>query len=84
MGLIPGLGRYLGEGHGNPFQYSCQENPMDRGAWLATVHWVAQSDTTEVTEHARTLYWSSQPGTPLAQSMKSPHLSPLSEAITVL
>ena len=49
MGLIPGFGRYLGEGHGNPFQHSCQENPMDRGAWLATVHRVAQSDTTEVT-----------------------------------
>ena len=48
MGLILGLGRYLGEGHGNPFQYSCQDNPMDRGAWLDTVHRVAQSDTTEV------------------------------------
>ena len=32
-GLIPGLGRSLGEGNGNPFQYSCLENPMDRGAW---------------------------------------------------
>ena len=32
-GLIPGLGRFLGEGNGNPFQYPCQENPMDRGAW---------------------------------------------------
>ena len=49
MGLIPGLGRYLVEGHGNPFQYSCQENPIDRGAWLAAVHRVAQSDTIEVT-----------------------------------
>ena len=33
--LIPGLGRSLGGGHGNPFQYSCLENPMDRGAWQA-------------------------------------------------
>ena len=36
-GLIPGLGRSPGEGHGNPLQYSCLENPMDRGAWRATV-----------------------------------------------
>ena len=44
-GLIPGLGRSLGEGHGNPLQYSCLENPMDRGAWRATVHGVAESQT---------------------------------------
>ena len=42
-GLIPGSGRSPGEGHGNPLQYSCLENPMDRGAWQATVHRVAQS-----------------------------------------
>ena len=36
-GLIPGLGRYPGKGHGNPFQYSYLGNPMDRGAWWATV-----------------------------------------------
>ena len=42
-GSIPGLGRSLGGGHGNPFQYSCLENPMDRGAWEATVHSVAKS-----------------------------------------
>ena len=46
-GLIPGLGRSPGEGNGNPFQYSCQENPMDRGAWQATGHGVAKElDTT--------------------------------------
>ena len=39
-GLIPGLGRSPGEGYGNPFQYSCLENPMDRGDWQATVHGV--------------------------------------------
>ena len=38
MGSIPGLGRSPGEGHGNPLQYSCLENPMDRGAWWITVH----------------------------------------------
>ena len=42
MGLIPGLGRSPGEGNGNPLQYSCLENPMDRGAWWATVYWVAK------------------------------------------
>ena len=40
-GLIPGMGRSPGEGNGNPLQYSCLENPMDRGAWWATVHGVA-------------------------------------------
>ena len=42
---IPGLGRSPGGGNGNPLQYSCQENPMNRGAWQAMVHWVAESDT---------------------------------------
>ena len=45
----PGLGRFPGEGHGNPLQYSRLENPMDRGAWRATVHRVAESDTTRAT-----------------------------------
>ena len=44
-GLIPGLGRSSGEGNGNPLQYSCLENPMDGGAWQATVHGVAKSQT---------------------------------------
>ena len=42
---IPGSGRFPGGGQGNPLQYSCLENPMDRGAWRATVHSVAQSQT---------------------------------------
>ena len=42
---IPESGRFPGEGHGNPLQYSCLENPMDRGAWQATVHGVAKSWT---------------------------------------
>ena len=45
LGLIPGLGRSPGEGNGNPLQYSCLENPMDGGAWWATVHGVAKSRT---------------------------------------
>ena len=45
VGLIPGSGKYLGGGHGNPLQYSCLENPMDRGAWRAIVHGVANSRT---------------------------------------
>ena len=44
-GLIPGSGRSPGGGNGNPLQYSCLENPMDRGAWQATVHGVAKSWT---------------------------------------
>ena len=43
MGSTPGSGRSLGERHGNPLQYSCLENPMDRGAWWATVHGVTKS-----------------------------------------
>ena len=43
--LIPGLGRSPGGGHGNTVQYSCLENPMDRGAWWAIVHRVTKSQT---------------------------------------
>ena len=43
VGSIPGSGRSPGEGNGNPLQYSCLENPADRGAWWATVHGVAKS-----------------------------------------
>ena len=43
MGLVSGPGRFFGGGHGNPLQYSCLEDPMDRGAWWATVHGVTKS-----------------------------------------
>ena len=49
VGLIPGSGRSLGGGHGNPVQYSCLKNHMDRGAWQAKVHGVEESDMTEAT-----------------------------------
>ena len=47
LGSVWGLGRSPGEGNGNPLQYSCLENPMDRGAWWATVHGVTELDTAE-------------------------------------
>ena len=42
VGTVPGSGRFPGEGHGNPLQYSCVENPLARGAWWAIVHGVAR------------------------------------------
>ena len=58
LGSIPGLGRSPGEGNGNPLQYSCLENPMDGGAWWATVHgvtksWTRLSDFTFQARHLR-------------------------------
>ena len=46
LGSMPGLRRFPGGGNGNPLQYSCLENPTDRGAWRATVHGATGSDTT--------------------------------------
>ena len=53
VGLILGWGRSPGEGNGSPHQYSCLGNPMDRGAWWATVHGVAKSQT-QLSMHTRT------------------------------
>ena len=47
LGVIPGLERCPGGGHGNPLHYSCLENPMDRGAWRAIFYGVSELDTTE-------------------------------------
>ena len=55
LGSIPGPGRSPGGVHGNPFWYSCLENLHGKGAWQAIVHSVAESDMTEVTEHAHTI-----------------------------
>ena len=54
VGSVPGSGRSLGEGNGNPLQYYCLENPMDRGAWWATQStWSQRVKDNLVTEHAR-------------------------------
>ena len=60
LGSIPESGRSPGGVHGNPLQYSCQENPMDRGAWQATVHRVAKSQTwlKQLSTHACDKCWS--------------------------
>ena len=55
LGSIPGFGRSPGAGKGYPLQYSCLENPMDRGAWQATACAVAESDTTEQLSTAQAL-----------------------------
>jgi len=52
MGSIPGSGRSPGGGNGSLLQYSCLENPMDGGAWWATVNGITESDTTEATEYS--------------------------------
>ena len=54
LGLIPGSGRFPGEGNGNPLQYSCLENSMDRGAWWAIVPGIVESDATEQLLHTQT------------------------------
>ena len=51
LGLIPGLGRSPGEGNGNPLQYSCLENPMDRGAYKVIVHGSQESDRVQQLNH---------------------------------
>ena len=56
VGLIPGSGSFPGGGNGNSLQYSYLKNPMDRGAWRATVHRVAESNMTEATEHSSPIF----------------------------
>ena len=54
LGLILGQERYPGEGNGDSLQYSCLENPMDRGAWQAVLQRFKESDMTEATSHPHT------------------------------
>ena len=74
-GSILGLGRYPREGNGNPLQYSCLENPMDREAWWATVHGVTKSQTrlSDVT-YLLTLYFRKPTKTVLSVDMYFPSL----------
>ena len=60
--MIPASGRSSGGGHGNPLQYSCLKNPVDRGVWLATVPRVTESDMTNVTKHTHTITAKNYPG----------------------
>ena len=73
-GWISGLGRSSEGGQGNPLQYSCLENPLDRGAWWATVHSVAKSQTQlkqlSMHAHINSVYMS------MPVSQPTPHLSP--------
>ena len=68
MGSVLRLGRSPGGGHGSSLQYSLLENPMDTGAWRATVQWVTELDMSEATEHARTQGY---PGLPCLPSSPS-------------
>ena len=88
VGSTPGLGRSPGVGNGSPFHYSCLENPMDKGAWWATVHGVSKSGTqlkgpgthTQISGHTHSASWvKSQPTThsPLTlPELRPPHGSP--------
>ena len=81
--MIPGLGRFPGEGNGNPLQYSCLENPMDRGAWQATVHGVARvghdlaskspAPTTVIVQHRKLFVLHKEVDLTSASELKSVH-----------
>ena len=81
LGSIPGSGRCPGEGNGNPLQYSCLENPMDRGAWWATVHGVSKRQTQPSDPHFHTLIFARfirhyyVPGADMAQGLSAAWMS---------
>ena len=74
-GSVPGSGGSPGGGHGDPLQYSCLENPMDRGAWQATDHRAAESDTTRDLAHTRRFSLSSVLESPGGSAGKEPACS---------
>ena len=77
VGSIPGSGRSLGGGHGDPLQYSCLESPMDRGAWRATVHRVEKSQT-----QLKRLSMQAHNGAQVSLKVKKlPHLSQIRRGI---
>ena len=75
MGSIPGSGISPGGENGNPFQYCCLENSMDRGVWQATVHRVTESDTTEMTTYTCTHRRDNRNLSPVATPLGSQVLS---------
>ena len=62
LGSMPGSGRSPGEGNGNPLQYSCLGNPMDKGAWRATVHLLEKGMATHSSILAWEIPWTKEPG----------------------
>ena len=73
LGSIPGSGRSPGEGNGNPLLYPCLENPMDRGAWQATVHGVTESDTLTRTDAWKEAQKTSEDPQPSADRVLQAH-----------
>ena len=67
LGSIPGLGRSPGEGNGNPLQYSCLENPLDRGAWQASPQGLKESNMTEVTWQQQQIFIDDGEGKKISQ-----------------
>ena len=77
LGSIPGSGRSPGEGNGNPVQYSCLKNPMDRGAWRATAHGVTRVGYDLATKPPRWQVWGGHSGLGISHSSGEPSSLPL-------